>query len=94
MQHDAKANDQTVIYTLGREELVLHQRYEIASICNDLILGLVFTIGSICFFFEGTVMTVGVWLFVIGSLQLTIRPLIRLHRHIRLKHLPASAQDF
>lgn len=93
MQRSENADDGTITFTLGREELVLHRRYEVASICNDLILGLVFTIGSLCFFFKGMVMTIGVWLFVIGSLQLTIRPLIRLHRHVRLKHLPGSAQD-
>lgn len=41
----------------------------------DVVLGLVFLIGSILFFNSSTV-TNGTILFVIGSIQMTIRPLI------------------
>ncbi|MDN2655046.1 MULTISPECIES: YrhK family protein [Cobetia] len=77
---------------LGREELVIHRRYELASIINELVLGLLFTIGSVCFFWDEW-MTLGIWLFVIGSLQLTLKPLIRLARRMHLKRLPESGLD-
>jgi len=83
------------IFTFGHEELVIHRRYQVLSIINDAMLGVWFTLGSICFFFEGTVKTIGVWLFVLGSVQLVIRPLIHLHRYIRFKRLPPSTpQDY
>ncbi len=85
-ERDHRTGDWT--FTLGHEELVVHQRYEVLSIVNDLMLGVWFSIGSVCFFYEGGLKTLGVWLFVIGSVQLTIRPLIRLHRYVRLKRIP------
>ncbi|MDH2293013.1 YrhK family protein [Cobetia sp. 1AS1] len=77
---------------LGHEELIIHRRYELASIINELVLGLLFTIGSVCFFWEEW-MTLGIWLFVIGSLQLTLKPVIRLARRMHLKRMPESALD-
>ncbi|QNI04206.1 YrhK family protein [Halomonas sp. SH5A2] len=80
-------------FTIGHRELIVHQRYEVLSMINDFLLGIWFTIGSVCFFFEGELKTLGVWLFVIGSLQLLIRPTIRLHRYIYFKQLPDTDHD-
>ncbi|RUR33094.1 YrhK family protein [Vreelandella nanhaiensis] len=90
-QQDPQTHDWT--FTIGHQELVIHRRYEAFSMLNDFLLGIWFTFGSICFFFEGTVKTVGVCLFVVGSLQLLIRPAIRLHRYIYFKQLPDTDQD-
>ncbi|WP_447895074.1 YrhK family protein [Vreelandella sp. GE22] len=81
------------ILTIGQRELVVHQRYEVLSIVNDVLIGIWFVIGSFCFFYEGAVQTVGVWLFLIGSVQLLLRPLIRLHRYIYFKRLPDTDHD-
>ncbi|MFG6665812.1 YrhK family protein [Halomonas sp. HNIBRBA4712] len=81
------------LFTLGHRELVVHQRYEVLSIVNDILIGIWFVIGSACFFYEGSVQTVGVWLFLVGSVQLLIRPMIRLHRFIHFKRLPDTNQD-
>lgn len=90
-EQDPKTRDWT--FTLGHEELVVHQRYEALSILNDFMLGIWFTIGSVCFFYEGSLRTLGVWLFVIGSVQLLLRPAIRLHRYIYFKRLPDTNHD-
>ncbi|HET8791341.1 MAG TPA: YrhK family protein [Modicisalibacter sp.] len=81
-------------FTLGHKELVVHRRYEVLSMINDIMLGVWFTAGSFCFFYEGTIKTLGVWLFVMGSVQLLLRPLIRLHRYVRFKRLPNASQDY
>lgn len=91
-EHHQETGDWT--FTLGREELVIHRRYEVLSMANDAMLGVWFTIGSFCFFYEGTIKTFGVWLFVLGSIQLLIRPLIRMHRYVRFKRLPNASQDY
>ena len=90
-QQDPSTNDW--IFSIGHREMVIHRRYEVLSIINDFTLGLWFTIGSICFFYEGEILTIGVWLFVIGSVQLLIRPAIRLHRYIYFKKLPDTDHD-
>ncbi|MGH8869438.1 MAG: YrhK family protein [Actinomycetes bacterium] len=69
---------------VGHDELVLRHRYEALSIVNDVLIAGWFATGSILFFQESTT-RLGTWMFLIGSIQLGIRPLIRLSRllHIR-----------
>ncbi|MGJ9403702.1 YrhK family protein [Arthrobacter sp. KK5.5] len=69
---------------LGGEELVLHDRYEIVSILNDVLIAVWFIIGSLLFFGEST-QTAGTWMFLAGSMELLIRPVIRLTRNIHIK---------
>lgn len=79
---------------IGREELVIRQRYQVISIANDVLIGLWFLIGSFMFFSESLTYT-GTWLFVIGSIEMLIRPVIRLTRHLHLQRLrsPATVGD-
>ncbi|PKY10274.1 hypothetical protein B1757_11130 [Acidithiobacillus marinus] len=77
---------------LGHDELLIRNRYETISIINDFMIGILFLVGSF-FFFYPSMETAGVWLFVIGSAELLIRPIIRLAHHIHLKRLPGSSWD-
>ncbi|MCZ4580378.1 YrhK family protein [Gordonia amicalis] len=77
-------NDLTV--TIGREELVVRQRWETASIANDALIAIWFVIGSILFFWEDTTLT-ATWFFLVGSIQFLARPVIRLRRRIHLRRL-------
>ena len=88
-----KKSDGDLTFTFGHDEIVLHRRYEILSMINDMMIGLWFLVGSFCFFYDGTLLKIGTWLFVIGSAQLLIRPGIQLARSIHLKHLPARPED-
>lgn len=74
---------------IGSEELVIRKRYEALSIVNDILVGLWFLVGSIMFFSPSWT-TTGTWLFVAGSAELLIRPLIRLTRHIHLGKISAD----
>lgn len=69
---------------IGRHELVIRKRYEVLSIVNDILIGVWFLIGSIMFFSPAWT-TTGTWLFVGGSAELLIRPIIRLSRHVHLR---------
>jgi hypothetical protein len=79
---------------IGREELVIRQRYQVISISNDVLIGVWFLVGSFMFFSDSLTYT-GTWLFVIGSVEMLIRPIIRLIRHLHLQRLrsPAAAGD-
>lgn len=79
-------------FTLGREQLIIHQRYETASILNDFMIGAWFLVGSILFL-KPDLTTAGVWLFILGSAQLLIRPAIRLARHTHLQRIASSADS-
>lgn len=74
----------TEIVHIGHDELIVRDRYEVISILNDILIGVWFIIGSIFFLF-GSLAEAGTWLFIIGSLEMLIRPVIRLARRIHLK---------
>jgi hypothetical protein len=87
-----------VTLTLGDREIVLRHRFEVISIANEIGIALFFTIGSVAFYFE-ELFTLGVTLFVIGSVQLGIRPAIRLARRVQLRRVTQGmpgevARDF
>lgn len=75
-----------LVLTIGHEELVIRRRYETLSIANDFLIAVWFVIGSALFFSESTTVA-GTWLFVIGSVELMIRPLIRLTRQVHLRRI-------
>ncbi|WP_342388357.1 YrhK family protein [Salinicoccus bachuensis] len=74
-----KIRDEKDVYELdvGRFEIFFRKRYRLLSIINDLSLGLWFTVGSIMFFWSAT-QTFGTLLFLLGSLQLLGRPILKL----------------
>ncbi|MEJ2655178.1 MAG: YrhK family protein [Acidihalobacter sp.] len=94
MRHIKVSNgpSRDMVVTLGREQLVIHRRYETVSILNDFMVAFWFLVGSIMFLFPHWVET-GSWLFVLGSAQLLIRPCIRLAHHIHLRRLPVSSWE-
>ncbi|PSK91848.1 YrhK-like protein [Murinocardiopsis flavida] len=76
---------------IGREELIVRQRYEAVSILNDILIAAWFIAGSVMFFSTAWT-TAGTWCFLFGSVELMVRPAIRLSRQIHLKRLnPAGA---
>jgi YrhK-like protein len=84
---------------IGHDELIIRKRYEVLSIVNDILVALWFIVGSILFFSDATTIA-GTWCFLAGSIELLIRPLIRLSRRVHLTRIagPAAAvetsQDF
>jgi hypothetical protein len=86
---EANEHDPQLTMRLGRRELVIRQRYETLSIINDIMIAIWFSVGSVLFFSESTVVA-GTWLFVIGSVELIVRPAIRLSRQIHLRRMHPS----
>lgn len=78
--------------TLTHQHARLSRNYDIVYDLNDFFAGLVFVAGSILFFWKSTE-TAGTWLFVIGSLQFTLRPAIHLARDLHLRRLPEEASS-
>lgn len=79
----------TLELRIGRDELVIRRRYEVASIANDFFIAVLFFTGSILFLFPSAKQS-GVWLFILGSFQFLLRPAIRLTRYIHLQRAPSS----
>lgn len=75
---------------IGHEELVIRRRYEVLSIANDILIGLWFLVGSVLFLSDATTYA-GTWLFILGSAELLIRPVIRLARRVHLQRVSAAS---
>ncbi|MDR7301449.1 YrhK family protein [Haloactinomyces albus] len=86
------AGSTPLVLRIGHEELLIRRRYEVLSIGNDILIALWFTVGSALFFFESTT-TAGTWLFLVGSIELAIRPVIRLSRRMHLQRLRPAGQQ-
>ena len=71
---------------IGHDELIIRKRYEVLSIVNDILVALWFIVGSILFFSDATTIA-GTWCFLAGSIELLIRPLIRLSRRVHLTRI-------
>lgn len=89
-QKHAEPMKQAITFRIGREELIIRQRYEFLSIFNDFMIAVWFLAGSILFLFPAQE-TLAVWMFIIGSFQFLLRPAIRLARLIHLRRLPSSS---
>nr|WP_285658517.1 YrhK family protein [Actinomycetospora sp. NBRC 106375] len=89
-----------MVVTFGDRELVIRRRYETLSIVNDILIAMWFIVGSVLFLSTETA-GLGTWLFIAGSVELLIRPAIRLTRNLHLQRLPGhlgpppeATQDF
>jgi hypothetical protein len=78
---------------LGKSDLVISRRYEMASIINDFLIALWFTLGSIFILYDQLELP-GIWLFIIGSAQLLIRPGVRLAHRIHLEKRKCSSWEY
>lgn len=73
-----------LVINIGHEQLVIERIYEVIGIANEICIGLWFVIGSF-FFFSNTLVTAGTWLFVTGSVQMLVKPIIKITKLIHLK---------
>ncbi|TQN28442.1 YrhK-like protein [Haloactinospora alba] len=76
----------------GHHELLVRRRYEALSIANDILIALWFIVGSVMFFWESWT-TAGTWCFLAGSVELLIRPMIRLARLVHIQRARAAVSD-
>ncbi|MEU2083812.1 YrhK family protein [Streptomyces albus] len=76
---------------IGHEELVVRRRYEAASVVNDALIAAWFLVGSVMFLSPDWTRT-GTWFFILGSIELMIRPVIRLSRQLHLTRIRGGVQ--
>ncbi|NYH50556.1 hypothetical protein HNR06_000145 [Nocardiopsis arvandica] len=87
----SEEQNRPLVLHVGGDELVIRRRYETASIVNDILIALWFIAGSIMFFSEAWT-TAGTWCFLLGSVELLIRPMIRLFRQFHVRSVRSSGR--
>ncbi|WP_346907270.1 YrhK family protein [uncultured Roseibium sp.] len=73
----------------SHEEIV--RRYEIGRTVVEFLAAATFIVGSIFFFYESLIY-LGTWLFLIGSILFAVRPSIRLLLELHLARLPVPKE--
>ncbi|MFD2673503.1 YrhK family protein [Marinicrinis sediminis] len=90
--HPSRQDPQTeiepydLVLTFRNHRLVIKNRYEMASISNDMLIAIAFLAGSIFSFFS-SYQLIGTWLYIFGSVQLVVRPCIRIARRMHLQRI-------
>lgn len=74
---DLKKDKNYFEFDVGSFGVFFNKRYHLFAIINDLTLGIWFTIGSVLFLFHQT-QTIGTVFFILGSVQLLGRPILKL----------------
>jgi len=74
---------------IGQRHIVIQRRYEALGALNDLFIAIWFLIGSF-FFLNDALVESGTWLFIVGSAQLIIKPLLKL---LSLIHVSKAFQE-
>ena len=76
---------------VGQEHIVIQRRYDALGALNDLLIAIWFLLGSF-FFLKESLTTDGTWLFILGSAQLLIKPLIKLSSLIHVGRVYRNKQ--
>ena len=62
---------------LAHRHVVIQRRYEALGALNDLMIAIWFLVGS-AFFLNESLVKSGTWLFIVGCIQLLIKPALKL----------------
>ncbi|GGH86805.1 hypothetical protein JOD43_003640 [Pullulanibacillus pueri] len=90
---DVHSADRTLSFEWEHHKIIIHHRYQWLHIINDIVIGLWFLVGSFLFFFEAY-QKAGTYLFVIGSAQMLIRPLIRIAHKLHVGEIETQKLHF
>ncbi|WP_417506740.1 YrhK family protein [Marinomonas gallaica] len=77
MQLNTKQQENSLEVEIGSDHIVVQRRYDVAGAINDLLIAIWFLIGSFFFLSESLTYS-GTWLFIVGSAQLMVKPVIKL----------------
>ena len=71
---------------LGQKHIITQRRYEVLGAINDFFIAVWFLIGSF-FFLSDSLVQSGTWLFIVGSAQLLIKPVLKLISLVHVKKI-------
>lgn len=95
---DARASDVVVGEEESRDldasvhKLEIRNRYELGHIVDEIMMALWFAVGSVFFFYDSLAYA-GTWLFVCGSTQMLIGPVLRTSHKLHLRDEAPSSNE-
>ncbi|REJ10328.1 YrhK family protein [Halobacillus trueperi] len=92
MSNQKSDKEKYVELHIGKHDIFFKKTYDMLYTINDVLIGFWFLIGSLFFYFEH-LKNVGVTLFVLASIQMLIRPTIRLVHYFHMKKVYGDQYD-
>lgn len=89
MQQNNENNHSEIDISSKNHELIIRNRYKFYYNINDVLIAVWFIIGSVLFFWKETE-TIAIWFFLLGSIELLVRPLMRIFSEIHLKNIQSG----
>lgn len=83
---DNMHNQKTYKVKVGKHILFFNKNYKYIFIINEVLLGIEFTVASIFFLFS-SLKTAGIIIFIVGSVQLLIRPILKILHAVSLRRI-------
>ncbi|PIE56435.1 MAG: hypothetical protein CSA34_03770 [Desulfobulbus propionicus] len=80
-----KSNQELKLH-IGEEQIIIQRRYDALSALNDLLIAIWFLKGSF-FFLSDSLVENGTWLFIFGSAQLFVKPVVKLTSLVHLQRI-------
>jgi hypothetical protein len=77
---------------VGNKHIVIQRRYDVIGAFNDLLIAVWFLIGSVFFLSESLTYS-GTWLFIVGSAQLMIKPVIKIISYMHVGRIHPDLQN-
>lgn len=77
-------NQENVEVRVGKHIIFFNKNYRYIFIINELLLGIEFIVGSAFFFYE-SLKTAGIIIFIVGSAQMFLRPVLKIFYAVSLK---------
>lgn len=93
MQQNNENNHSEIDIISKNHELIIRNRYKFYYNVNDVLIAVWFIIGSVLFFWKETE-TIAIWFFLLGSIELLVRPLMRIFSEIHLKNIKSGKAGF
>lgn len=74
---------------LGKNHMIIEHRYKVLSFFNDLLLGVLYLIGSILFLTEVS-QAVSISFFLAGSVMMMIRAVLNILKDLHIKRITTT----
>lgn len=85
-------NSQELDIDIGKRHVIVRRRYEFIGALNDLMIAVWFLVGSFLFL-NNSLVESGTWLFIMGSAQLLIKPIVKLTGLIHLGRIQRNVAE-
>ena len=81
-----KKKQEAVYIDTGNHEIIIEQRYQVLSNLNNLLLGILFLVGSILFLSKD-LQTLAISFFIAGSLLMVVRAVLDIAKNTHLRRI-------